>query len=242
MNKFLLFLAFGTCFLLSANAAPSLDSLRAAENQLTSIVKEAQKLGELINTPGDKALYDLDLSMMEKRMSRLEQDYPMVVTDEYLSQLYKQYLGALKTIDDNLVRYRRGQVQDSLLKVMSVWPPRFDSLFSVGRVYAENKEADSVRMVKGQSDEWWMSINEAHRTYSDYFDSDETLRRHIQHIEQTRTEIRNLSEKERIKLRDILLVGGVLVSVLAIVGGMIGNRIKSKKLLKKAQEMPSIEL
>ncbi|MBP5541768.1 MAG: hypothetical protein J6X88_08990 [Bacteroidales bacterium] len=218
------------------------DSIRAAESQLTAIVKEAHELSVLIVTPDDKERYSLDISLVEKRMSRLEQDYPIVVTDEYLSQLYKQYLGAMKTIEDNLVRYRRGQVQDSLERIMARWSPRFDSLLVVGAGYAEKKEADSVRMVKSQADEWWTSIGETHRTYSDHFDADETLRQHYQHIEETRGEIRNLSEKERIKLRDILLVGGVLVGVVAIVGGMLGAKIKSKKLLKKAQEIPSIEL
>lgn len=85
MKKLFLFLALGSCFLLSANAATPLDSLRAAESQLTSIVKEAHRLSELIRTPSDMSEYYLDLSLMEKRMSRLEQDYPMVVTDEYLS-------------------------------------------------------------------------------------------------------------------------------------------------------------
>lgn len=226
----------------TAQAASPTDSLRAAESQLTAIVKEAHELSVLITTPDEKERYSLDLSMLEKRMSRLEQDYPMVVTDDYLSQLYKQYLGAMKTIEDNLMRFRRGQVQDSLQKVMARWSPRFDSLLSAGEAFVQKKEADSVRMVKSQADDWWMTITETHRTYSAHFDADETLQQHYQHIEQTRGEIRNLSEKERIKLRDILLVGGVLVGVLAMVGGMLGAKIKSKKLLKKAQETPSIEL
>lgn len=224
------------------HAQRSSDSLLAAERQLNSIVIEARELSNLIATPDDQKQYTTDLNLLAKRMERLEQDYPQILTDDDLSQIYRLYLNAMQAIEDKLSHYRHEQILDSLQSAVGKWCPRFDSLLVDGQAYANKKEADSVRMVKSQAAEWWQRLVETHNMYADFFNSDDELKQYYSHIDQQNTEIRNLSEKEKIQLKDILLVGGVLAAVLAVVGGMIGTYAKNKKLLKKAQETPTIEL
>ena len=76
----------------------------------------------------------------------------------------------------------------------------------------------------------------------DYFKADDELSSQYSRIKSIQNNIQELPVKEKVKLRDILLVAGVIVGVLTMVIGMVSSRIREKKMLKKANEVPPLEL
>lgn len=219
------------------------DSLRMIQGQFRDVARNVEKISQRIQTPEDAQLYEFDINDNKSKIDRLENEYPDIKDDKKIVEYRRQIHECWKRIERNIQEYRHEQTLDSLQNVLSPWPARFDSLLAAGQRFSENKEADSVRQIKNyKATEWWNQISTMKSSYPEYFSEDEILKTEYSQIEQTKNAIQELSEKEKVKLRDILLVAGVIVGVMTMVIGMVGSRIREHKLQKKAEEMPPLEL
>lgn len=228
--------------LVSAHAVDP-DSLSAIRGKFAGCVKEAQQLCGKISSPDDYEANRVPLKLLGDKMDRLRNNYSDLLDDDKkVSEAVVRYEELRERIEDNVKKYQRQHTQDSLLDLLFEWQPRFDSLLAAGQVHVEHNEADSVREVKSKSDRWWAEVDGIRSTYLDYFKADDELSSQYSRIKSTQNNIQELPIKEKVKLRDILLVAGVIVGVLTMVIGMVGSRIREKKMLKKAGEVPPLEL
>ena len=228
--------------LVSANSIGP-DSLSVIREKFAGCVKDAQKLCEKISSPDDYEANKIPLKILGDKMDGLRNRYSdLLYEDKKVSEAVVRYEELRERIDGNVKKYQRQHTQDSLLDLLYEWQPRFDSLLAAGQVHVEHNEADSVREVKSKSDRWWAELDGIRSTYLDYFKADDELSSQYSRIKSIQNNIQELPVKEKVKLRDILLVAGVIVGVLTMVIGMVSSRIREKKMLKKANEVPPLEL
>lgn len=219
------------------------DSLRAIQMEFKEIAQEARNLSRQIQTPEDAKDYAFQIANTEGMMKSLESTYSnLIYKDKTILGLREQFSNCFETIAKNLQEYRHEKTRDSIGEVLALWPGRLDSLLQAGQSFVAEKEGDSVRRVKEKARSWWPEISRLKDCNPDLFKEDETLRNRYSELEKTYTAITELAEPEKLKLRDILLVAGVIVGVLTMVIGMVGSRIRERKLQKKAEETPPLEL
>jgi len=219
------------------------DSLSSIREQFNDCMRDAQRLSVRIVTPDDYKNYQIDLERLEDRMKRLRDTYSdLLYTDKRIESADINYMELMKRIEGNVAEYRNQYLKDSMRTKMEEWRGTFDSLLTMGGGYAERKEADSVRTVKRRATELWGEVNGMRSANMDCFKSSDELETMYGELGNVQGKIQELSEKEKVKLRDILLVSGVIVGVLTMVIGTVGSRIREKKMRKKADEMPPLDL
>lgn len=206
------------------------DSLQYAYQKLEEISKEAKSLNYDITTPADLKRNSSKINILKKRMSNLEQRTPEIFDNKEMIKLYNLYNEYMLGIDDKVEQYKEYLLVDSLQNTLKQWLPRFDSLLSVGQQYVSRREVDSVRSVKRYSEDWWNKINALRESNKSYFESDEQLKKNYASIDKARCEIRELEEKERPKVREILMLVAVIIGVVTLVVSIVTSIIKSKKM------------
>ena len=219
------------------------DSLRVIQMEFKEMVQEAKNLSRQIQTPEDAKDLAFQISNTEGQMKSLESAYSnLIYKDKKILGFREQFSNYFETIAKNLQEYQHEKTRDSIEEVLALWPRRLDSLLQAGQSFVSDKEGDSVRHVKEKARTWWPEISRLKDYSPDFFKEDENLKTQYTELEKTYTAITELPEPEKMKLRDILLVAGVIVGVLTMVIGMVSSRIRERKLQKKAEEMPPIEL
>ena len=225
------------------NAPIDPDSLRSIQGEFKEVVDVAKQLSLQIKSPDDVKTYDFIIKDTKRKMEWLEGLYTdLTFKDDKISRYLKQYHDYLETIEEDQRQYQHDKTRDSIAEALDPYAWRFDSLLTAGQTFAADKSADSVRRIKEKARTWWGEICRLKDSNPDHFKENEDLREQYAELEQSYTAITDLSEQERMKLRDILLVAGVTIGVLTMIIGMVGSRIRERKLQKKAEEMPPYEL
>ncbi len=232
MKHFALFLSLATfTVLLPWRVTASVpDSLLVQYQKLNDITQEAKLLSANTQTPKDLKHNSPRILVLKKQMENLEQRTPELFENNDMIKLYKMYTEYMTRIEENVERYKEILLIDSLHITLCKWSPRFDSLLNVGRQYVSHKAADSVRSVKRYADDWWIQIYNLHESNRSYFDYDKQLKTEYEKIDKTRSEIRDLVEKEKPKFREILMLVAVVIGVVTMVVSIVASRIKSRKM------------
>lgn len=236
--KFAFFLMFVTIWM-SASPAPAIpDSLKSVSYTLNDISRSIEALKADINTPEDYELHRYELEYLCDDLEKVKVGTPSMSDFPELKAMYIQCKSSIGEIDKKIEVYRRGKVTDSLIKVASVLEQRFDSVLLMGHVLEEHKRGDSVKMLKQNMDvDLWPDVQMLRSQYSTFMSENEELAECVSRIESKRVDIKELSEKERPKIGDILLKVLVVVGVLTMIGGVVVSRLQSRKIQKKAKAM-----
>jgi len=206
-------------------------------------MQDAQQLYGKIVTPDDYKTYQIDLQRLGDRMGRLRDTYSdLLYTDKRIESADIRYMEILKKIEENVAEYRNQYLKDSMMTKMSEWQVSLDSLLTIGSGYAEHKQADSVQGVKRKAAELWGEVNGMRSANMECFKSSEELEASYSKLSGVQGKIQELSEKEKVKIRDILLVAGVIIGVLTMLVGTVGSRIREKRMQKKTEDMQALDL
>lgn len=208
------------------------DSLLEVRQKMILCLNDARDLSQAINTPSDLYNNETQLKLLETRMDNLKNRYPEIFDNKELYRIFEQYNRCMDGIKRKVEANQSRLLLDSLRLVMEMLSPTFDSLLDVGIYYADHKYGDSVRMVKRKAEDLWQQTHTMHESNPSIFSSDEELKDGYGHISYIKGEIADLSEKERIKIKDLIIVVGVAIAAVSMVAGMVGTRIRSRKLMK----------
>ena len=213
------------------------DSLEGIGHSLNALIREANELKSGIITQSDYEAHKYDIEYLAGDLEKLRGETPEMSDVPELKSLYKECKSILGEIEKNVEAYRRQQVADSLEDVFSSFVSRMDSLLAKGKAFEQRKMGDSVKVVKSSVDtDLWPELMQVKGQYASYINGSESIAAKVKQIEQTRDEIKQLSEKTKPKLGDILLKVLVVVGVLTVVGAIVGGKIQSRKLQKRAAD------
>lgn len=213
------------------------DSLEGIGHSLNTLIREANELKSGIITQSDYEAHKYDIEYLAGDLEKLRGETPEMSDVPELKSLYKECKSILGEIEKNVEAYRRQQVADSLEDVFSSFVSRMDSLLAKGKAFEQRKMGDSVKVVKSSVDtDLWPELMQVKGQYASYINGSESIAAKVKQIEQTRDEIKQLSEKTKPKLGDILLKVLVVVGVLTVVGAIVGGKIQSRKLQKRAAD------
>lgn len=212
------------------------DSLMAVRDKLNELLKGIEKCEQSIVTSDDLDFYNSRLEQLRDGRNRLLSAYPLSDNDE-LWALVTRFDNCDKRISDRVVDWEKKKRLIVLADRMTVYSRTFDSLYKAGEEYASKKAADSVRSIKLKADDQWTKVYDLKSTDEEAFEND-SLKALYKHVETVRGKIQELSEKERMKARDILLIVGVFIAAVA----MTITVVRSFSITKKSKETPSIEI
>lgn len=213
------------------------DSLEGVGYNLNALVREANELKANINSQDDYLAHKYDIEYLNGDLDKLRNDTPEMSDVPELKTLYKECKSILDEIEKKVEDYRRQQVIDSLDVIFDSFVTRLDSILTKGKSYEERKMGDSVKVVKSHVDsDVWPELQQVRVQYALYISASESLSGKLKNMEQVRDEVKQLSEKNKPKVGDILLKLLVVAGVLTVVGGVVGGKIQSRKLQKKAAE------
>ena len=246
MKPLLLFLAFPLITFNSSLITPHSprlsDSLAMYERKLTNYSRQVDELYDKIETPTDRKVYDVDIDILRSDLENLRKSSDLIADEPELNKIYGYCRKRLAQIDEKVEKYRMERTCDSLLKEESNCQRTLDSMLSRGHQLVQRQRGDSVKMLKQDLEDNWCEIQQMRTTYNSAWDHDKRLADGYSRLQKTRDEIKALSEKEKLKIGDILMKVLVVLGVITILIGVVGSNIRSKKLKKKAAEIPAIEL
>lgn len=220
--------------LLSKASIP--DSLAVVSDKLNELLRNIEQCDRNIITSDDLALYSSRLEQLRDSRNRLQASYPLSDYDE-LWNLVARFDYCDKCISERVAEWEKKRQRMALIDKMNGFSLSFDSLLALGEEYVSRKSADSVRSIKLRADDQWQQVDKLKSSSEDEFEGD-SLKALYKHVEYVRAKIQDLPEKERVKVRDILLVAAALVAALA----MILTLVRSISISKKSKETPSIEI
>lgn len=212
------------------------DSLMVVRDKLVELLKGIEQCEQNIVTSDDLNFYDSRLEQLRDGRNRLLSTYPLSDNDD-LWALVTRFDNCDKRISERVVDWEKKRRLIVLTEWMTDYSHNFDSLLTVGEEYASRKSADSVKSVKLKADDQWKKVYDLKSTDEESFESD-SLKSLYKHIESVRGKIQDLSEKEKMKARDILLLAGVIVTAVAL----LITLIRSIMISKKSKGTPSIEI
>lgn len=210
------------------------DSLYNVQKQLNAIFVELVRCEREIKTPADFKRYESRIEQLEDIEMRLKNEYPISQCDElwnYIT-LFDEHK---QKIQDNVEEWKNEQVRLALLKYMNNYVSSFDTLLTVGKEYESKKSADSVRSIKQKAENKWEKVCELKSANKQLFETD-SLKALYSRAEYIKEEIKLLSEKEKTKIRDILLVVAAVAGAATLIISLLASRISMLKTLKKQNE------
>lgn len=231
----MLFFVLGLTIPRGAEAAVP-DSLMFVRDKLNELVNGIEQCEKVIVTPDDLEFYHNRLEQLRDGRNRLQSQYPLSDYDE-LWNLVARFDNCDKRIAEHVAELDKKKARLVLIDKMNGYAHSFDSLLSFGKQYASRKSADSVRSVKLRAEDQWSKVNELKSSTSEGFDGD-TLESIYKHIEKVRAEIQDLSDKEKMSPRELVLIIAVIVAALA----MVLTLVRSITITKKSKNTPSIEI
>lgn len=232
-SSFLLLLTLA----ISLHAQPSLpDSLLAVREKLEDILKGIEQCEQVIVTSDDLELRSSTLERLRDSRNRLQASYPLSDYDD-LWNILTRFDNCDKRIAERVTLWEQNNRRQTIIDKMKDFSHSFDSLLAVGEKYASHKDADSVKSIKLRADDQWNKVLSLKASAEDEFERD-SLKAIYSRVERVRAQIQDLSEKEKMKPRDLLLVIAAVVAALA----MLLTFTRSIKLTKKSKETPSIEI
>lgn len=212
------------------------DSLLAVKERLNVLLQDIENCERVITTPDDLEFYNSRLTQLRDSRNRMQAQYPLSDHDE-LWILVTRFDNCDNRIRASVESWKAMRQHKVLVDKMNGFAKVFDSLLSIGNEYASRKSADSVRGVKLRADDQWGKVEGLKSTSDQDFETD-TLKAIYKHIETVRAQIQDLSDKEKMKLKDILLI--VAASAAAV--AMILTFVRSIVITRKSNKTPSIEI
>lgn len=212
------------------------DSLAVVQEKLEELLGAIERCEQTVVTPDDLEFNSSTLERLRDSRNRIQASYPLSDYDE-LWTLLMRFDNCDKRIAERVAQWEKSNRELAIIDKMNSFCRSFDSLLSIGEGYAAHKAADSVRSIKLRADDQWSRVNALKATAEEEFEHD-PLSALYGHVEGVRGKIQDLSEKEKIKPRDLLLVGAALVAALA----MILTLARSIKMSKKTKESSAIEI
>lgn len=225
----------------SANRVHVPDSLEGRYGQLMKIEAKIRNLSSIIHSPADYKAMEVDLETVEGELKsvweQLSEDGKDVLRDSYIG-----CMKLLRDIGDDVEAFRREEISDSLEDVMHCWSVRFDSLAEAGIGLEARKQGDSVASLKGTAGEWWQKVEALKESFAYAFGEGGRNAGYYSHIKERKEQISAFEEKKKVKVGDLLLKLLVAAGAIAMIGGMIGSRVRGRKMQKKAEEGTFFEL
>ncbi|MBP5327294.1 MAG: hypothetical protein J6Y98_05220 [Bacteroidales bacterium] len=212
------------------------DSLDVVKVKLSELLKGIEMCEKSIVTSVDLDFYNSRLEQLRDSRKRLQSTYPLSDYDE-LWNLVARFDNCDRRISERVAEWERKRQCIILIEKMNGYSHSMDSLLEAGKEYASRKSADSVISIKRRADDLWSNLVSLRASAEKEFEGD-TLKALYKHVEDVRGEIQDLSEKEKIKVRDILLVVAAVVAAVA----MLLTLVRSFSITKKSKETPSIEI
>lgn len=235
MTKRLLFLIVALFATVKAIGAIP-DSLMDVKGRLEVLLQDMERCERLITTPDDLEFYNSKLMQLRDSRSRLQAQYPLSDHDE-LWALVSRFDNCDNRIVARVSAWKGMRQRMVLIAKMNGFSRYFDSLLAVGNEYASRKSADSVRSVKLRADDQWVKVESLKASSEKEFETD-SLDAIYKHIESVRAKIQELSEVEKMKIRDILLIVAAVVAAVT----MILTFTRSILMTRKSNKTPSIEI
>lgn len=226
---------FGTLGRVEAKAVLP-DSLMAVEGRMVGLVKEIEQYERVITTPDEMEFFSPKLAQLRDSRQRMQTLYPLSDHDELWS-LVTRFDNCDRRILEKMKEWERRKQRIELDEKIAAYEHTMDSLLAKGREYAERKSADSVRSVKLRAEDQWQKVGALKASNAEEFDSEITRQRY-KNIESARAQIQDLSEKEKLKVRDVILVVAAVVAAVA----MLLTLARSISLTKKGKKTDTVEI
>lgn len=219
------------------------DTLEGVYLQLEELTGKVDAICAEIRSRQDYADKKTDIEMFKEDLSRLIDKHPEINSVAELRELHRQCRKKLDEIEVRVQEYERALLADSFELVLHHWYDRFDSVLQVGEKLVEDKQGDSVKCLKSKVNDWWNDVEIMRAEHPDVFSGGTVCMKSYQAVKQRKAQINELSEHQRPKPGDVLMKVLVVVGVLTMIGGVVGSRIRGKKLQKKAEDNgPTFEI
>ena len=210
------------------------DSLITVKEQLLEQLNRIERIESNIVTPDDLDIYRSRIEQLRDNHNRIKD---RLFDCNELWDLWDSFRRCDDRIQEHIAEWERRNQRKTLINKMNRYSHSMDSLLTIGQGFASRKSADSVRSVKNRADDKWGEVTALKASSENEFEQD-TLKSLYKHIESVRGQIQDLSDKERMKAKDILLLAAAVIAAVA----MILTLVRSITLTKKTKETPSIEI
>lgn len=212
------------------------DSLIEVRYRLENLLLDMQRCERDIVTPGDYSRYKYRIEQLRDTKDAIRSQYPVSEHDELWSYI-SGFSECEERIEQKIAEWLKEEESYEVIEKMILFSRSFDSLYAKGSDYSVRKSVDSLRSVKKRAEDKWSEIGELKTKSGDIFEQD-SVKALYKRIGKTKDKIQDLPEKEKMKVREILLVVAAIIAAVT----MIITLIRSIMMTKKSKETPSIEI
>lgn len=221
-------------------ALPQETEDNSLETNLNILLEDLNGLNGSIQTYDDIANYDYQFQEAGNRLKSfaaiVSKDSPLYETYDLCNHIYYTIQKRIEALKND---HERQHDYDNLMDRFQQAIVQLGALKEKGEEYVENKEPDSLAIVKKKATRVYLKTSSEYETQKNLVESDPTLQQLWDTIEQYNDDIEELECRSLDKLYEslfrIIMVGLALFLVI----NTLRTKMKAKKLSKEAQQQMS---